>query len=87
MSCFVSYFVTIFVIILVLLKVTVITDGRERKFVVMSSLVSLVISFLKELISAMVVLKTVRRKSSLLSFLNNTVAYQCILVDATFCFR
>lgn len=87
MSCFVSYLITIFVIILVLLKVTVITDGRERKFVVMSSLVSLVISFLKELISAMVVLKTVRRKSSLLSFLNNTVAYQCILVDATFCFR
>ena len=64
-----------------------ITDGRVRKFVVMSSSVNLVISFLKELISETAVSKTVRLKSPLLSFLKNTVAYQCTLVAATFCFR
>ena len=37
----------------------VITDGRVRKFVVMSSPVSLVVSFSKELISVMAVLKNV----------------------------
>ena len=62
-------------------------DGRVRKFVVTSSSVSLVVSFLKELISVMAVLKNVSLKSSLLSFLNNTVAYQSILAAATFCFR
>ena len=70
-----SVFVTILVL---LLNVTVIMDGRVRKFVVTSSSVSLVVSFLKELISVMALL---------LSFLNNTVAYQSILVVATFCFR
>ena len=64
-----------------------ITDGRVRKFVVMSSSVSLVVSFLKELISVMAVLKNVSLRSPLLSFLNNTVAYQSILVAASFCFR
>ena len=80
----IAIFVTIFVL---LLKVTVITDGRVKKLVVMSSSVSLVNSFLKELISVTAVSKTVSLKSSLLSLLNNTVAYQCILVAATFCFR
>ena len=42
-----------------ILNVTVITDGRVRKVVVMSSPVSLVISLLKELISVMAVSKTV----------------------------
>ena len=82
----VGYLIAFFVLVL-LLNVTVITDGRVRKFVVMSSSVSLVVSFLKELISVMAVLKNVSLRSSLLSFLNNTVAYQSILVTATFCFR
>ena len=42
-----------------ILNVTVITDGRVRKFVLMSSPVSLVISLLKELISVTAVSKTV----------------------------
>ena len=41
-----SVFVTILVL---LLNVTVITDSRVRKFVVMSSLVSLVVSFFKRI--------------------------------------
>ena len=85
----VGYLIVVFVTILVLdllLNVTVIPDGRVRKFV-MSSLVSLVFSLLKELISVTAVLKNVSLRSSLLPFLNNTVAYQSILVTATFCFR
>ena len=83
----VDYLSVFFVTILVLLlNVTVITAGRVRKFV-MSSPVSLVVSFLKELISVMAVLKNVSLRSSLLSFLSNTVEYQSILVAATFCFR
>ena len=42
-----------------ILNVTVITDGRVRKFVVMSSPVSLVLSLLKELISVTAISKTV----------------------------
>ena len=85
----VGYLIVVFVTILVLdllLNVTVIPDGRVRKFV-MSSLVSLVFSLLKELISVTAVLKNVSLRSLLLPFLNNTVAYQSILVTATFCFR
>ena len=49
----VGYLIAFLVTILVLLlNVTVITDGRVRKFV-MSSSVSLAVSFLKELISVM----------------------------------
>ena len=56
----VGYLIVMFVTMLVLLlNVTVITDGRVRKFVVMSSSMSLVISFLKELISVTAVSKIV----------------------------
>ena len=82
----VGYLIAFFVTILVLLLiVTVITDGRVRKFVVMLSSVSLLVSFLKELISVTAVLKNISLslRSWLLSFLSNTVAYQSVLVAAS----